>query len=276
MRIDGRHFALSLVCAVLVNVLVVLVLIPLSEGVNSKAVGPQIDFDVTAGGLLGAAVEPTEVAEEVTTEDPLPEEKTADDAAESEMAETTEQARLEDAATPDVDAEAVIVEEPVAEEENPLTAEPESLPELKPVKAIKKPKSKTKDNPKKWKAKPKTTQKKGKAHKRAKSGSKNRGAGGAKKGGGGKARASRGAISSYKSRVQARMASCVRRRVSGRGAGRVTIRFGIGSGGGVRGVSVSGTGALRGVASSAARGCSMPPPPHGAGRLRFAFPVTVR
>lgn len=301
MRIEGHHFIVSLAAAALVNVLVVFVLMPWTEGVNSKAIGPQIDFDVTAGGLLGAAVAPTEAAEDSTTEDPLPEDKTAEDIPEEQQIEDiaksettdTKLARVEDTADPVVEAEVIEIEEPVSEDADatePTTAEPEPeiqpVPQQEPVRQIKKKvnkKTKAK-KPAKKKAKPtksknkkkKTTKKSGKSRKRAKSGSRSRGAGGHGKGGGGKARASRGAISSYKSRVQARMASCVRRRVSGRGAGRVTIRFGISSGGGIRGVSVSGSGSLRGAASAAARGCSMPAPPRGAGRLRFAFPVRVR
>lgn len=279
MRITSRHFGLSLLCATCVNALVILLFIPMTEGVNSKALGPQIDFDITAGGILGAAVEPTEVAEDVTTADPLPEEQQVKDVPEQEQTET-EQAHLEDLDTPDVEAEAVIIEEPVTEEileEKPLTAEPEALPVAKPVKKVKKekPKKKAKTKPRK-KAKPKTSKRKAKSRKRAKSGSRSKGAGGKGKGGGGKARASRGAIASFRSRVQARMASCVRRRMSGRGAGRVTIRFGVSSGGGIRGVSVSGTSSLRGIARSAARGCSMPAPPRGAGSLRFSFPVSLR
>ena len=279
MRITSRHFGLSLVCATCVNALVILLLVPMTEGVSSKALGPQIDFDITAGEILGAAVETTEVAEDRTTEDPLVEEQKAEDVPEQEQTET-KQARLEDSDTPDVEAEAVIIDEPLTEEvleEKPLTAEPEALPIAKPVKKIEKekPTKKAKAKPTK-KSKLKTSKRKTKSRKRAKGGSRSKGAGGKGKGGGGKARASRGAIATYKSRVQARMASCVRRRMSGRGAGRVTIRFGVSSGGGIRGVSVSGSGALRGAAGSAARGCSMPAPPRGAGSLRFAFPVTVR
>lgn len=95
-------------------------------------------------------------------------------------------------------------------------------------------------------------------------------------GGQGKRRASSGAVASFKSKVRARIASCVRARVSGRGGGRVVIRFGVSSGGRARGVSTSGSASLRSVAAAAARGCSFPRPPTGAGGLRFSFPVSVR
>lgn len=279
MKLLRRHFAMSLTCAAAINALAVVMLIPSSEGVNSKAIGPQIDFDVTAGGVLGAAVEPTEVAEDTAREDPLPEEKQAEDVIEPEQ-EQTKQAKLDDNAV-EVEAEFIESEEPVSEDvakEKPLTAEPEPVPTPKPAKKAK-PKKKKKAAESKYSRKAKTKKtirKTGKSKRRAKSGSSSSGAAGRKRGGGGKARASRGAISSYKSRVQARMASCVSRRVAGRSPGRVTIRFGVSSGGGIRGVSVSGSSSIRGAAASAARGCSMPPPPSGAGSLRFAFPVTVR
>lgn len=103
-----------------------------------------------------------------------------------------------------------------------------------------------------------------------------RGGAQARRRGGGRGRASPGAIASFKSRVRARIAGCVRHRVSGRGPGRVVIRFGVSTGGRARGVSASGSGSLRAIAASAARGCTFPRPPRGAAGLRFAFPVSVR
>lgn len=93
---------------------------------------------------------------------------------------------------------------------------------------------------------------------------------------GGSGRASPGAIAAFKSQVRARIADCARSHLSGRGGGRVVIRFGVGSGGSATAVSTSGTASLRGIAAAAAQGCSFPRPPAGAAGMRFSFPATVR
>jgi protein TonB len=95
---------------------------------------------------------------------------------------------------------------------------------------------------------------------------------------GGRVSASRGDILSYAALVRARVAS---RRPSGYGAhGRVVVSFSVTPGGGLgsaRIASSSGSGALDSAALGAVRGAApFPPPPNGAGAIRFSVPFYYR
>jgi len=275
-----------------------------SEGAASPPPGPSFEMADSMAGILGEAVEieaETEAPQEVSP---------ANEAREMALAESVEQVTRPEPLAPTkvqpvesppqtqpIDAQPVELAatapiDPVEE----LSAEPDipaiETREVDPISAVPLP---TRDlQVRKLKQRKRAEQAKRRQREAAKAARSNRRGDGkrragkrgtnrtgqtgnrSKRGGRGRGRASPGAIASFKSRVRARIAGCVRSRVSGRGRGRVVVRFGVSSGGGATGVSASGSSSIRGVAAAAARGCSFPRPPAGAAGMRFSFPVAVR
>lgn len=256
-----------------------------SEGMQSRPAGPSMEMADSVAGILGESVEieaETEAPKEIAPDEPVENAEMVekpDELAPSQV-EPHEADSVELAATAPVDPAKELAAEPdlpTLEKQEPEKVESTLVPRPaeKPTKQIKEKRAEQQRKAKKPAKATKRDKGKRQAGRRGTgrqggSGSRNR------SGGGGSGRASPGAIASFKSQVRARIASCARSRLSGRGGGRVVIRFSVSSGGGARGVSASGTPSLQGAAASAARGCSFPSPPKGASGLSFAFPVTVR
>ena len=273
MRLSSIKWLGAATAAILLHGSLLLAWQTRTEGAStSPPPGPSVALADAMASVMGVTVE-------LQAEPDAPKEITSDEPVEAvepvvEPVETAAVAPLEliETVTPKAGLPTIETAEP-----KPVETAVISPPKTKPV--VAKERVKKRRAEKKKKRKKVKSEKRGKGEKRAsKRGTNRKGRTGTKKrsGGRGKGRASAGQIASFKARVRSRIAGCVRSRVSGRGAGRVVIRFGVNSGGGARGVSASGTASLRSIAASAARGCSFPRPPRGAAGLRFSFPVSVR
>ncbi len=289
MRFAPVQWLLAATAALLLHASLLLAWQSPSEGAASPPPGPSLEMANSIAGILGEAVEI-----EADTEAPR-EVHAAGEAQKIAVAETVEPPKPLQSEPPPVEAVGMAamapldpVRETVTEAEVPAI-EPEAVetrsaillpPRNAAIRQRKEDAREDRSERRELEAKKKAERadKRGDGKRRAaKRGSGRTGQTGSRatSGGSGSGSANPGAIASFKSQVRARIAGCVRSRVSGRGSGRVVIRFGVTSGGGASAVSVSGSSTLTGAAAAAARGCSFPTPPRGAGGLRFAFPVTV-